>query len=244
VSRQEASGRAGQRAASDIMTAIMTTDPHRGQPILHRGPEPAAARLTVVCVHGRGASASDILSLADELGLPDVAYVAPEAAGHTWYPRSFLAPIEDNQPFLDSALGVLATLVDELRGQEIPSERIGLLGFSQGACLSLEFAARHAQRYAAIVAFSGGVIGPPGTRRMYPRSMVGTPVFLGCSDVDPHIPLERVQESADVFRALGATVDQRIYPRMAHAINADELKAAQALLSARPPRRRTPPAHD
>jgi predicted esterase len=222
----------------------MTTDPHRGQPILHRGPEPAAARLTVVCVHGRGASASDILSVADGLRLPDVAYVAPEAAGHTWYPYSFLAPIEDNQPFLDSALGVLATLVDALRGQEIPSERIALLGFSQGACLALEFAARHPQRYAAIVAFSGSVIGPPGTQRIYPRSMAGTSLLLGCSDVDPHIPLERVQESAAVFRALGAHVDLRIYPRMAHTINADELTAAQALLSARSPTQGTPPAHD
>ena len=134
------------------MTAIMTTDPHRGQPIRHRGVEPAAARLIVVCVHGRGASAADILSVADELHATDVAYLAPEAAGQTWYPYSFLAPIEDNQPYLDSALGVLAAIVDDLRAQQIPGERVALLGFSQGACLALEFAARHAQRYAAICA--------------------------------------------------------------------------------------------
>jgi len=220
----------------------MTTDPHRGQPILRRGPEPDVARLTVVCVHGRGASASDILSLADELRLDDVAYVAPEAAGHTWYPLSFLAPMEDNQPFLDSALGVLASLVDALAGRNMPTERIALLGFSQGACLSLEFAARHARRYAAVVAFSGAVIGPPGTQRIHPRSMTSTPVFLGCSDVDPHIPLTRVQESAEVFRALGAAVDLRIYPRMGHTINADEITAVRALLSARPPTPGTRPA--
>jgi len=211
----------------------MTIDPHRGQPILHRGVEPSAARLTVVCVHGRGASASDILSIADELRASDVAYLAPEAAGRTWYPYSFLAPIEDNQPFLDSALGVLATIVDDLQGQEIPPERIALLGFSQGACLALEFAARHARRYAAIVAFSGSVIGPPGTQRIHPKSMLRTPVLLGCSDVDPHIPLERVKESAEVFRALGAEVDARIYPGMGHTINADELRAARALVAGR-----------
>ncbi len=215
------------------MTSIMSTDPHRGMPILHRGVEPASSRLVVVCVHGRGASASDILSLAAELQTDDVAYVAPEAAGHTWYPYSFLAPIADNQPYLDSALGVLASIVDDLGAQQIPPERVALLGFSQGACLALEFAARHAQRYAAIVAFSGGVIGPPGTQRIHPKSMPGTPVFLGCSDVDPHIPLERVKESVELFRALGANVDARIYPGMGHTINADELRAARALVGRR-----------
>jgi len=215
------------------MTAIMTTDPHRGQPIRHRGVEPASARLVVVCVHGRGASAADILSIADELGTSDVAYLAPEAADHTWYPYSFLAPIEDNQPYLDSALGVLAAIVDDLAAQQIPAGRVALVGFSQGACLALEFAARHAQRYGAIVAFSGAAIGPPGTQRIHPKGMLGTPVFLGCSDVDPHIPLARVQETAALFRALGATVDARIYPGMGHTINSDELRAARALLGVR-----------
>jgi predicted esterase len=208
----------------------MTTDPHRGQPIVRRGPDPAQARLTVVCVHGRGASAADILTVADELQLPDVAYVAPQAAGRTWYPYSFLAPIEDNEPGLSSALGVLASLVDELRGQG-GADRIALLGFSQGACLTLEFAARHARRYAAIVAFSGAVIGPPGTPPEYPGSMDGSPVFIGCSDIDPHIPIERVRESGVVFHRLGARVDERIYPRMGHTINDDELDAVRTLLS-------------
>jgi predicted esterase len=209
----------------------MTTDPHRGQPILRRGPGPAQARLTVVCVHGRGASAADILTVADELQLPDVAYVAPEAAGRTWYPNSFLAPFEDNEPALSSALGVLASLVDDLRGHGA-ADRIAMLGFSQGACLTLEFAARHARRYAAVVAFSGGVVGPPGTPREYRGSMDGTPVFIGCSDIDPHIPIERVRESGVVFHQLGAQVDLRIYPRMGHTINEDEIAAARAMLSA------------
>src|SRR2546423_10692330 len=121
----------------------MTTDPHRGRPILRRGPPPASARVTVICIHGRGASADDILTVADELQLADVAYLAPDAAGHTWYPYSFLAPLADNQPGLNSALGVIATLVDTLQGQQIASDRIAILGFSQGACLTLGYAARH-----------------------------------------------------------------------------------------------------
>ena len=210
----------------------MTTDPHRGQPILRRGPPATSARVTVICIHGRGASAGDILTVADELQLPDVAYLAPEAAGHTWYPYSFLAPLADNQPGLNSALAVVATLVDSLRGQQIASGRIAILGFSQGACLALEYAARHARRYAAVVAFSGGVIGPPGTPRAYAGSMDGTPVLLGCSDIDPHIPIERVRESGIVFRDLGAQVDERIYPRMGHTINEDEIAAARTILAA------------
>jgi predicted esterase len=206
-------------------------DPHRGQPVLRHGPEPASARLVIVAVHGRGASAADILSLAAELDLDDVAFVAPEAAGHTWYPYSFLAPIADNQPFLDSALARLDALVGDL-ALEIPRERIGLLGFSQGACLGLEYVARHARRYAAVVAFSGGVIGPPGTPRDYPGSLAASPVFLGCSDVDPHIPLARVHETADLYRRLGASIDVRIYPQMGHLVNPDEIDAVRALLSA------------
>src|SRR5215510_10959601 len=172
----------------------MTTDPHRGQPKLRRGPDPQHARLIVVCVHGRGASAADILTVAGALQIPDVAYVAPQAAGRTWYPYSFLAPMHDNQPGLDSALGVIAALVDQLQTNGA-GDRIAILGFSQGACLTLELAARHARRYAAVIAFSGGLIGPPGTPREYAGSMAGTPLFIGCSDTDPHIPLERVRES-------------------------------------------------
>ncbi|MEN3337945.1 MAG: phospholipase/carboxylesterase [Acidobacteriota bacterium] len=206
------------------------SNPHAGQKILRRGAAPAIARLAVLLVHGRGGSASDMLALADELALPDIAWVAPQAAGQTWYPYSFLSPIAQNEPGISSGLGVLKNLVDELGRTGIPPQRVGVLGFSQGACLALEFAARNPQPYAAVVGLSGGLIGPPGTPRDYPGSLDGAAVFLGCSDVDPHIPVERVRESAEVFRRLGAQVDERIYPGMGHIINQDELESVRRLL--------------
>ena len=210
----------------------MANDPHAGQPVLSLGPAPRDARLVLILVHGRGASAEDILGLGAELRLPDVACVAPQAAGHTWYPYSFLSPIPQNEPGISSGLGVIARLIDELGQAGVPPARIGLLGFSQGACLSLEFAARNARRYAGVFGLSGGLIGPPGTPRTYAGSLDDTPVFLGCSDVDSHIPLERVHESADVFRRMGGKVDERIYPRMGHTVNQDELEAVRAILVA------------
>ena len=204
-------------------------DPHGHQAALRVGPDVAHARLAVVSVHGRGASAEDILGLAAELRLPDVLFVAPQAAGRTWYPFSFLAPMTDNEPGLSSGLARIGTLIDELAGEGLPPERIGLLGFSQGACLALEFTASHARRYAGIAGLSGGLIGPPGTPRAYSGTLETTPVFLGCSNVDTHIPLERVHETARVFRALGAAVDQRIYPDMDHSVNRDEIDAVRAL---------------
>ncbi|HET6955966.1 MAG TPA: dienelactone hydrolase family protein [Vicinamibacterales bacterium] len=216
------------------MTPLSETDPHLGQPVLTLGPEPSSARLTMIMLHGRGASAEDILALGGEFGTTDVAFLAPQAAGRTWYPYSFLAPLEDNEPGITSGLRVIAALVDSLVARQVPYERIGLLGFSQGACLSLEFAARHPQPYAAIVGLSGGLIGPPGTPRDYAGSLAGAPVFLGCSDVDAHIPLARVRETADVFRRMGAPVDERIYPRMGHTVNQDEIRAVNALLLSNP----------
>ena len=207
-------------------------DPHAGCPILSRGPSPAEARLVAILVHGRGASAEDILSLTHELRAKDVAYLAPEAAGQTWYPYSFLAPIEQNEPGISSGLRVLQGLIEQVARQGVSPDRIVLMGFSQGACLSLEFAARNPQRYRAVVGLSGGVIGPPGTPRTRSGSMDGTPVFLGCSDIDPHIPLGRVHETAEIFRELRANVDERIYPRMGHTVNRDELHAIDALLRA------------
>lgn len=206
-------------------------DPHAGQPVLHAGPPIADARIVAIMLHGRGASADDILGLAGEFSARDVAYLAPQAAGRTWYPYSFLAPMAQNEPGLSSALSMIERLVQTLQQQQVPAERIALMGFSQGACLTLEFAARHAQRYATIAGFSGGVIGPPGTPRDYPGTFDGTPVFLGCSDVDPHIPVERVHESGDLFVRMGARVDKRIYPGMPHTIVAAEIEAADALLS-------------
>jgi predicted esterase len=207
-------------------------DPHAGQRVLRGGVPIERARRVGIFIHGRGASAEDILSLSEELSAGDVAYLAPQAAGSSWYPYSFLSPIGQNEPGITSGLGTIARLIAEVGAQGIPQDRVVLLGFSQGACLSLEFAARNPGRFAAVVGLSGGLIGPPGTPRDYPGAFDGTPVFLGCSDVDAHIPVGRVRESADVFRRMGAAVDERIYPRMGHTVNRDELAAVNALLSA------------
>ncbi|HET8655976.1 MAG TPA: dienelactone hydrolase family protein [Longimicrobiaceae bacterium] len=206
------------------------SDPHADAPVLSAGSALAEARAAVILVHGRGASARSILSLAREMPAPDVAYLAPEAAGNVWYPHSFLAPIEQNEPGLSSALARLGQLLASTEDAGIPPERTMLLGFSQGACLVLEFAARHARRYGGVAGLSGGLIGPEGTPRDYHGSLAGTPVFLGCSDTDPHIPLARVDETARVLEAMGAAVDARIYPGMGHTVNADELRTVRTLL--------------
>ncbi len=208
----------------------MPADPHANQPVLHAGVDPARARLHVVLVHGRGGSAEGMLDLAHELRLSDTSFLAPAAAGHTWYPLSFLAPIPQNEPCLSSALRALERVVASIEAAGVPAARIAWLGFSQGACLTLEFVARHARRYAAVAGLSGGVIGPPGTPREYAGSLDGTPVFLGCSDADAHIPLERVHETTHVYRALGAVVDERIYPGMGHLVTAEEIDRVRVLL--------------
>jgi len=169
------------------------------------------------------------MTVGAELQQPGFAYLAPQAAGNAWYPYPFTAPIESNEPYLSAALNMLAALVSEVE-TTVPASRIVLLGFSQGACLSLEFAARNARRYGAVVGLSGGLIGPDGTPRDYPGDFEGTPVFLGCSDVDPHIPKERVIESGTVLERLGADVTVRLYPGMAHTVSFDEIAAVQAIL--------------
>ena len=206
--------------------------PHDNQPILRTGRPLAEAEAALILVHGRGATAESILELADYLPHPAMAYLAPQAAGNTWYPNSFLMPMEQNEPYLSSALARLGALLGEVERAGIPAERVVLAGFSQGACLASEFVARHARRYGGLLAFSGGLIGPPGTPRAYDGALDGTPVFLGCSDIDPHIPLVRVNETAEVLARLGAAVDKRIYPRFGHTINQDELDAAAALVAA------------
>lgn len=206
--------------------------PHENQPVLRAGQPLSEARAAVILVHGRGATAENILELADYLPHPSLAYLAPQAAGNTWYPYSFLMPMEQNEPYLSSALARLAALLAEVERAGIPAERVVLAGFSQGACLASEFVARQARRYGGLLAFSGGLIGPPGTPRTYAGALDGTPVFLGCSDVDPHIPLARVNETAEVLTRLGAVVDKRIYPRLGHTINQDEIEAAAALVAA------------
>lgn len=206
------------------------TGPHRDQPVLTAGEPLDRAEAAMVMIHGRGASARDILSLAGELDREGFAFLAPQAASNTWYPQSFLQPLASNEPYLSSALSVIARLVEHLVGAGIPPERVILLGFSQGACLATEFAARNACRYGGVVGLSGGLIGPPGTPRDYAGSLDGTPVFLGCSDVDSHIPKERVLESADVFRRLNAEVTDRLYPGMGHTVNEDEIAQVQAMM--------------
>lgn len=208
---------------------MIGSGPHVGQPVLVAGCPEDEATAAAILVHGRGASARDILTLARELSQPELAYLAPQAAGSTWYPRSFLAPIELNEPGLSSGLSVLAGLVDRLAAGGIPAERTLLVGFSQGACLTLEFVARNAQRYGGVAGLTGGLIGPPGTPRDYRGSLAGTPMFLGSGDPDPHVPWERAQESAEVFTTLGAEVELRHYPGMAHTISADEIEAVSAL---------------
>src|SRR5579859_573803 len=208
------------------------TGPHQGQPLLTAGEPLDQARAAMIMLHGRGASAEDILALSAELHQPGFAYLAPQAAGYSWYPNSFLAPIASNEPGLSSGLATIASLLAKLAEAGIAPEHTILLGFSQGACLALEFAARNARRYGGLIGLSGGLIGPDGTPRDYPASLDGTPVFLGCSDTDPHIPKERVDYSAEVLRGLGGAVTERIYPLMEHTVNRDELNFVREMLAA------------
>ncbi len=215
---------------SEKADAGASRGPHQGQPVVRTGAPPGEARAAVVLLHGRGADADDILGLAGPLRCPGVAYLAPQAAGRTWYPYSFLAPLEANEPWLSSALACVDEIVGELAGEGIAADRVLLAGFSQGACLTLEYAARHPRRYGGVVAFTGGLIGPPGTPRDYPGSLDGTPAFLGAGDPDPHVPWTRVEESATVLSRLGAEVQVARYPGLGHAIADEELAAASEIL--------------
>jgi predicted esterase len=204
--------------------------PHAGQPLLTSGPPPESAACTLVLAHGRGASAESILGLVEELQVARLAALAPQAAGQSWYPYTFLAPLAANQPYLDSALRRLESIITDLLSRGVPESRIALLGFSQGACLTLEFIARQPRRYGAVMGLTGGLIGPPSTPRDYPGSLDGTPVFLGTSDPDPHVPFERVRETGVVLGRMGAKVELRRYPGMPHTINEDEMDACRVLL--------------
>ncbi|HLF87786.1 MAG TPA: dienelactone hydrolase family protein [Anaerolineales bacterium] len=200
--------------------------PHQGQPILQTGKPLAEAKAAMILIHGRGATAGSILELSTVLPHPDMAYLAPHASGNTWYPYSFLAPVAQNEPGLSSGLQVVADLIAQVEAAGIPSEKIILGGFSQGACLASEFVARNAKRYGGVIVFSGGLIGPPGTPRDYPDSLDGTPIFIGCSNADFHIPLERVHETTDVFTRLRGRVTKKIYAGMGHTVIKDEIDHA------------------
>ena len=206
--------------------------PHDSEPVLSAGRPLGSGRAAMIMVHGRNAGPENILELARLVPHPDFTFLAPSAAGGTWYPLSFMAETARNEPGLSSGLAVILELVRSIEGRGVARRRIILLGFSQGACLSSEFAVRNAGRFGGVVALSGGLIGPPGTVWNYPGSFEGTPVFLGCSDVDGHVPKTRVDESAAVFSAMGAAVTERIYPGMGHQVNEDELEFVREMMRA------------
>ena len=203
----------------------MIDGPHQNQRLIVAGQPLEEAKAALILLHGRGASPEDILALGYELFHPDFAYLAPQAAGYTWYPYSFLSPIPQNEPGITSGIAVIADLVNEI------VTRIMIGGFSQGACLALEFVARHARRYGGVLGFSGGLIGPDDTSRDYAGSLEDTPVFLGCSDIDFHIPKERVELTAEVLEGLGGKVTMRLYPGMGHTVNEDELTFGRVLVA-------------
>jgi phospholipase/carboxylesterase len=205
--------------------------PHGDQPIVTSGLPLEESRAAVIMVHGRGAGPANILELVPALARPAFTYVAPAAANRSWYPLSFLAPTEQNEPYLSSAIARVHTVVGQVRDAGVPVERIVLLGFSQGACLASEFVYRYPARYGGLIAFSGGLIGPPGTNwSPTSGSLDGMSAFFGCSDVDAHVPKTRVDESVQVLTLMGASVTERIYPGMGHLVSDDENVYAQAIL--------------
>lgn len=206
--------------------------PHLGQPVRTAGEPISQARAAMLMMHGRGARAEDILSLADQIGQPGFAYFAPQAAENTWYPNRFLDPLPSNEPWLSSALFFVGDVLAQIMDAGISSERVILLGFSQGACLTLEFAARNARRYGGIIGLSGALIGPDDTPREYSGSLMGTPVFLGCSDSDFHVPKERVHHAAQVMQRVGGEVTERLYPNMGHTVNQEEIDFVRGIMQA------------
>ena len=205
---------------------------HQGQPVRIAGAKLQSAVAAMVMVHGRNATAESILSLVSAIDTAGFAYLAPQAAGNTWYPNSFLAPIPSNEPGISSGIAAISDVMRRIADAGIPPERTMLLGFSQGACLSLEYSARNARRYGGVAGLSGGLIGPDDTPRDYPGSFDGTPIFLGCSDVDDHIPAKRVKDSARILEKMGAVVTMRLYPGMGHLVNDDEVSTVKAMMAA------------
>jgi predicted esterase len=204
--------------------------PHTNQPVYTAGEELEKASAAMILLHGRGAPAQDILSLSTYLAQPGLVFLAPQAEGYEWYPNRFIAPLEQNEPYLSSALTLIGEIIKNLEERGISTERIFIGGFSQGACLASEYVIRVPRRYAGLLAFSGGFIGPLNIERQAAGDLNGMPAFLGCSDVDPHIPLERVQETTALLRTMGADVVEKIYPQMGHTVITDELEQAQTII--------------
>ena len=208
----------------------MNNDPHKDAPVRYSGKPLSEAAGAVILLHGRGGSADDILSLARELYLPALAYLAPQAAGNSWYPNSFLTPVAQNEPWLTSALRKVEATLEMADDAGISADRIVLAGFSQGACLATEFVARHPRRYAGLIAFTGGLIGPPGADLTHTGDLAGTPAFFGSGDPDPHVPWQRVEQSRRILDEMGAAVTSRRYPNRPHTISVEEIDIARNLI--------------
>lgn len=205
--------------------------PHKGHPVFESGAAITEAKSAMIMIHGRGATAQSILELAREFNTNNVKYIAPQAEQNTWYPYRFIAPIEDNEPGISSSLEFVDLLVKDLLKKGFDENTIFLLGFSQGACLALEYAVRNPRNYAGVIGLSGALIGPMGSKRKYESQFNNTNVFLGCADFDFHIPIENVNESADVFKKMGANVEKRIYDGLGHSVNKDEITFVKKLIS-------------
>lgn len=206
--------------------------PHAGTRVLTLGSRLEHARSALILLHGRGASAGDMIALAEAFDLPQgMIALAPQAKGNVWYPQRFIDPLEANEPYLSSALRRVDEVVALLRKNSILDMRVIIGGFSQGACLAIEYAIRRGGRWGGLLGFSGGYIGPMGKSRDLIGSLSGTPAFLGCSDGDPHIPLQRVRETSVLLEDMGATVTTQIYPDMGHTINQDEMIHAQKMIA-------------
>lgn len=205
--------------------------PHRTQPVYSAGPTLADASAALILLHGRGATADDILSLSNYLDYPQLAYLAPQAEGYSWYPNRFIFPVEQNEPHLSAALAKIDEIVRQVEANNIPVEKIFIGGFSQGACLASEYVIRNPRRYGGLLVFSGGYIGPLDMQRQPKGDLQGMPAFLGCSDRDPHIPLQRVKETTALLKAMGANVTERIYPNMEHTIIEEEIELARQVIS-------------
>ena len=208
----------------------MTDNIHSGQPVLQFGAPLEGAELVVILLHGRGATAKSLFSLAEALHMDGVSFLAPQAALNRWYPNSAFEPLESNEPDLTSSLETVDELVNDLREKGFSDQQIALGGFSQGACLASEYAARNASRYAGLFVYSGALIGPPGMQREYTGTFNEMPVFIGGSDVDPWVAHDLLKETADVFEKMGADVDFRTFPGMAHTVNQEEIEAVHSML--------------
>ena len=198
--------------------------------VLLKGSKLGEAERVLVMLHGRGANAEDILSMADYLNVQTFTLLAPQATGNTWYPNSFLAPPYTNEPWLSSAISLIEDITDDITAKGIDYNHIFFLGFSQGACLTLEYVTRNAKRYGGVIAFTGGLIGDRIYEQNYTGDFGSTPVFIGTSDPDPHVPVQRVHDSVKILKEMNAQVTEKIYKNMGHTINEDEIEIVNNLI--------------